>query len=103
MFQNSLQTRFSRQGLYQFAGTNLGAKTYITVGLIDRIGEDMFTQLCCYGGQLAQLGAHLAFAPPRSGHFDFTKGGVFVNYVTLVVPFWNQRGKEITSLLIPTT
>ncbi|EYB97739.1 hypothetical protein Y032_0137g1993 [Ancylostoma ceylanicum] len=47
------ETRFPRRGLYQFAGTNLRAKTCITVDLINWTGQDVFTRRCCCGVQPA--------------------------------------------------
>ncbi|EYB86305.1 hypothetical protein Y032_0281g1239 [Ancylostoma ceylanicum] len=47
MPQNSLQTRFSWRGSYQFTGANLRAKTCTTVDLIDliyRSDQDVFSR-----------------------------------------------------------
>ncbi|EYB89711.1 hypothetical protein Y032_0228g2856 [Ancylostoma ceylanicum] len=81
---------------------NLRAKTCITVDLIGRRAQGVFTPRRCCDGQPAQLGANTAPAP-RSEEFDPTKNEVFVTSVTFAVPFWNQRGEKIENLLISPT
>ncbi|EYC33196.1 hypothetical protein Y032_0002g660 [Ancylostoma ceylanicum] len=67
----------------------------ITVDLIDRTVQDVFTLRCCCGGQPAQLGANLAPAPKKAGSI---KSGVFVTSVIFDVHYWNQRGEEVNNL-----
>ncbi|EYB84381.1 hypothetical protein Y032_0317g2314 [Ancylostoma ceylanicum] len=86
-----------------FAGASLRAKTCITVDLIDGTDRYVFTLLCSFGGQSAQLGANRPPLLQGAGYFDPIKSGVFVNSVTSAVHCWNQRGEEVKNLLISLT